>query len=84
MTKSRHTDTDIPLRVDDYARGRLGMGSTGSGGRAPAWFDVLSRASGYPATEHARPEPFSARVVGVSRSAVPRDMRFFGLARCVR
>ena len=41
------------------------MGSTGSGGRAPAWFDVLSRASGYPATEHARPVPFSGAAVAI-------------------
>jgi len=35
------------------------MGSTGSGGRALAWFNVQSQASGYPATEHARREPSS-------------------------
>jgi len=55
--------------VDFYTGERLGMGSTGSGGRASACSDVWSRASGYPATEHARPEPFSDCVVDVTVSA---------------
>jgi len=41
------------------------MGSTGSGGRAPACVDVESRASGYPATEHAHPAPFSGCMVAI-------------------